>query len=76
MEKTTRENIQALYIAYGSNCDLETQILLSVDLGYIKAVKLEKLQEDIGDIERMLKGLIKFLENREGSKDSRVQGVK
>ena len=68
--------MQALYIAYGSNCELETQILLSADLGYIRTDKLEKLQEDIGDIERMLKGLINFLENREGSKDSRVQGVK
>ncbi|MBI5096602.1 MAG: four helix bundle protein [Nitrospirae bacterium] len=34
--KTTREYIQALYVAYGSNCELETQILLSGDLGYIK----------------------------------------
>jgi four helix bundle protein len=74
--KTTREYVQALYIAYGSNCELETQILLSADLGYIKADKLEKLQEDIGDIERMLKGLIKSLENRAGSKESRGQGAK
>src|SRR4030067_3372359 len=41
--KTTREYIQALYIAYGSNCELETQILLSADLGYIKAEKLVEL---------------------------------
>jgi four helix bundle protein len=62
--KTTREYIQALYIAYGSNCELETQVLLSGDLGYTKADKLEKLRGDIGDIERMLKGLIKSLENK------------
>ena len=74
--KTTREYVQALYIAYGSNCELETQILLSADLGYIKADKLEKLQEDIGDIERMLKGLIKSLEDRAGSKESKVPGAK
>ena len=35
--KTTQEYIQALYIAYGSNCELETQILLAGDLRYLKA---------------------------------------
>lgn len=62
--KGTREYIQALYIAYGSNSELETQILLSGDLGYIKPEVLERLQRDIGDVERMLKGLIKSLENK------------
>lgn len=62
--KTTKEYIQALYIAYGSNSELETQIMLSGDLGYINAKNLEKLQKDIGDIERMLKGLISSLENK------------
>lgn len=60
--KSTKEYLQLLYIAYGSVCELETQLLLSSDLGYGKAVDLEKLQQDIGDVERMLKGLIKSLE--------------
>ncbi|MBM4279061.1 MAG: four helix bundle protein [Deltaproteobacteria bacterium] len=62
--KTTREYIQALYIAYGSNCEIETQILLSGDLGFFKAEILEELLRDIGDIERMLKGLINSLEKK------------
>jgi four helix bundle protein len=62
--KTKGEYIQALYIAYGSNCELETQMLLSFDLGYIDARSLEKLQSDYGDVERMLKALIKSLENK------------
>ncbi|MEW6215898.1 MAG: four helix bundle protein, partial [Nitrospirota bacterium] len=33
--KTTPEYIRSLYVAYGSNCELETQVLLSGDLGYI-----------------------------------------
>ena len=61
--KTTPEYIQFLYVAYGSNCELETQILLSGDLGYIKAEESKKLQKDIGEIERMLKALIKSLQN-------------
>ncbi|MBT8352807.1 MAG: four helix bundle protein [Deltaproteobacteria bacterium] len=60
--KTTPEYIRFLYIAYGSNCEMETQILLSCDLDYIEADKLEILQGSIGEIERMLKALIKSLE--------------
>ena len=37
--KTTQGYIQAFYIAYGSDCELETQILLSGDLDYIKPEK-------------------------------------
>ena len=59
--QTTREYIQSLYIAYGSNCELETQILLSGDLGYVEAQNFERLQREVEDIERMLKALIKSL---------------
>jgi len=62
--KTTPEYIRFLYIAYGSNCELETQILLSGDLGYIETGKLEMLLEGIGEVERMLKALIKSIEKK------------
>lgn len=62
--RTTREYIQSLYIAYGSVCELETQILLSGDLGYVADAVLKRLQAKIGDVERMLKGLIKSLEDK------------
>ena len=62
--KTTKEYIQSLYIAYGSLCELETQILLSGDLEYISKEKYETLLAGIGSIERMLKALIKSLENK------------
>lgn len=62
--RTTPDYLRSLYIAYGSNCELETQILLSGDLGYIKNEQSSKLQEDIGEVERMLKALIKSLEHK------------
>jgi four helix bundle protein len=62
--RTTGEYIQALYVAYGSQCEIETQILLAGDLGFIKADDLEKLNKDVGDVERMLKGLIRSLEKK------------
>lgn len=65
--KTTPEYIQALYIAYGSICELETQISLAGDLGYIKIEDMNKLFDDMGEVERMLKALIRSL----GMKGSR-----
>ncbi|MBI4619455.1 MAG: four helix bundle protein [Desulfobacterales bacterium] len=62
--KTTPEYIRFLYIAYGSSCELETQVLLSGDLGYIESGRLDKLQNEIEEVERMLKALIKSLEDK------------
>jgi len=62
--KTTSEYLRALYIPYGSTCELETQVLFSGDLGYLADKSLSKVQDDLGGVEGMLKALIKFLENK------------
>jgi four helix bundle protein len=62
--KTTPDYLRSLYIAYGSTCELETQALLSGDLGYIKEKNLTELKDGLREVERMLKALIKFLENK------------
>ena len=62
--RTTPDYIRSLYIAYGSNCELETQTLLSGDLAYIENEKLNLLLERISEVERMLKALIRSLENK------------
>ena len=62
--KTTMDYVRFLYIAYGSVCELETQVLLSGDLDLIEKGELATLNKDIGEIERMLKALIKSLENK------------
>jgi len=62
--KTTPEYIRSLYVAHGSSCELETQILLTGDLGYINSELLKKVQKDIEEVERMLKALIKSLEKK------------
>jgi hypothetical protein len=36
-------------------------VLLSGDLGFVRREDLLRLQQEIGDVERMLKGLIKSL---------------
>ena len=53
-----------LYIAYGSICEVETQILLAGDLGFIEKGALATIKGNIVEVERMLKALIKSLENK------------
>ena len=62
--KTTADYIRMLYISYGSVCELETQVLLAGDLGVIEKSELSTAKKDIEEIERMLKALIKSLENK------------
>jgi four helix bundle protein len=52
------------YKSYGSVCELETQILLAGDLGFIEKGVLPRLKKDIAEIERMLKAPVKSLENK------------
>ena len=62
--RTTADYIRFLYIAYGSLCELETQIMLAGDLNYIEDGKLEGLKANLSEVERMLKALISSLENK------------
>jgi len=56
--------LRSLYIVYGSVCELETQVLLSGDLNYVNKENLKALKDDTEEVERMLKALIKSLENK------------
>jgi len=57
-----KEFIQFLHIALGSTAELETQLLISERLGYLKESSeyLNKLNE----IKKMLLGLLSFLKNK------------
>ena len=65
--KTIPDYVRCLYIAYGSTCELETQTLLSGDLNYLNEADQSSLLEKIKEVERMLKALIKSLENKNNS---------
>ena len=43
---------------------METQAMIAEDLGYINQNVMADIQEDIREVERMLKALIKSLEDR------------
>ena len=62
--KTTPEYLRGLYIAYGSLCELETQIMLARELEFTQSDEADKISDTIGNIERMLKALIRKLEEK------------
>ena len=62
--KTTADYLRALYIAYGSVFELETQLPLTGDLNYVNKEDLKALKDNTEEIERILKALIKSFEEQ------------
>ncbi len=60
-----KENIQFLYISLGSLAELETQLIISLNLKYIENTILDQLTNNVKYIRSMLSGLIKSLKNFE-----------
>lgn len=56
-----REYRQFLYIALGSCAELETQIEIALELGYLSHVHHSELLEDMDHESKMLRNLIKRL---------------
>jgi len=50
----TREFLQFLLHASGSLAELETQILLSMDLGYCKESEVSSISNEIGELQKMV----------------------
>ncbi len=50
----TREFLRFLSHASGSVAELETQVLLSIDLGYCKVTDVTVISNDISELQKML----------------------
>jgi len=61
---TSAEFLRSLRIAYGSNCELETQAMLACDLGFLKAEDSAALQQSIREVELMLASLMRTVRRR------------
>ena len=55
-----KEFIQFLYVSLGSLSELETQLIISKEIGYNEAL----FEEEIEKIKKMILGLIKYLKNK------------
>ncbi len=61
MRRHNKEYKQFLYIALGSLAELETQIILSEQLGFSKNEQCQNILSNINEINKMTTGLIKCL---------------
>jgi len=61
---TSAEFLRSLRIAYGSNCELETQTMLACDLGLMNAEESAELRQSIKEIELMLSSLMRTVRRR------------
>ena len=57
-----RELIQFLYIAIGSMAEVETQLILARELGFVK--NIDRCLETLVEIRKMTSGLITYLKNK------------
>jgi four helix bundle protein len=60
--KTTNEFRQFLYIALSSAAELNTQLIISNNLGFIDKENTDKLNSELDSISRRIQGLIKSLQ--------------
>ena len=60
----TSEFLQFLSHARGSLAELETQLLMSIDLAYCKRGEVDEVAALIGELQRMIAALGRSLENR------------
>lgn len=63
-KRSTRDYVRFLNIAYGSLSELETQLLIALNLGYSEAEKIQTLLEYASEIGKMLNALINKLEEK------------
>ena len=59
-----KDNLRFVDIACGSLAEIETQLLISVQLGYYEMNKVQLVIDKIDNIGRMLSGLKKHLKNK------------
>lgn len=62
--KTTKEYIQFIQIAFGSAAELETQLLIAKELGYINLSDYQNLNFLLQEVLKMLNGLVTSLRSK------------
>lgn len=61
---TEKDFIRFLNIAFSSSYELETQLIIAFDLNYFKSENLDEILEHIHEIQKMIQGLIKTLNEK------------
>jgi four helix bundle protein len=59
--KGRKEYLQFVYTARGSLSELDTQVEIACQLGYLAAEETAKLQAEINEVSKLLNGVITYL---------------
>lgn len=62
--RTTKEFIQFLFIAKGSAAEVQSQLYVALDQGYISRQKFEELYSKSDEVARLTSGFIRYLLNK------------
>ena len=65
---STNEYVRFLQISMGSLFELETQLEIAQNLGYLEPKQYEALEEDCREVERILSALIQGVKRSQASK--------
>jgi len=57
---TDKQSIRHFYIARGSVAEIRTQLIISMEIGYLKESQYNILEKECGQISAMLTSLIKY----------------
>lgn len=58
-----KEKIQFFYMALGSNTELQNQLLISKDLGYLGKEEFSEIAQQTIVVSKLINSLIKYLKN-------------
>ena len=58
-----KEKTQFYAIAKGSATELHTQVLISRDVGYMKAVEYQDFEKQISQVNKLITGLLRYTRN-------------
>ena len=63
--RTTKELVQFLFISKGSTAEVQSQLYIALDQGYIDRQKFDELYSKSEEVARLLSGFIKYLRKTE-----------
>ncbi len=70
--RSTKEFTQFLFISKGSAAEIQSQLYVALDQGYISPDKFEALFQKADEIARLISGFIQYLLRNEQSKPHRL----
>jgi four helix bundle protein len=62
--RTTKEFVQFLFVAKGSAAEVESQLYVALDQGYIDREKFDELYSKSDEVARLTSGFIRYLLNK------------